>query len=519
MHRSIGVAVLVGVMAAMGPFAKVADAKLPTDARSRGAVERARALLTGESARVFADGDHDFEPRDVVIDPDGSAHVRFDRLYQRLRVIAGDLVVHTDPSGRFAGVSQTLVRRIDVKVAAVLGDDDAIAVARREQRDVPSETRPSSELVVYARGEKARLAYEVVVEGFQPGSVPSRLHVIVDATTGGVLDRWEGIPTAGAPGSGKGLYVGAVSLTTSAVNGGFTLVDPSRGNMATATMSYQQYGSPLLLLDADNAWGSGATTDPATVAVDAQYGAAVTWDYFRNVHGRNGIADDGIGSASLVHFGRRFDNAYWDDGCFCMTFGNGDGVTTGPLVALDVAAHEMSHGVTSHTANLIYSGESGGLNEATSDIFGTLVEFSANNAADAGDWLIGEKVMKRQKAMRYLYKPSLDGTSADCWSPRLGWADVHDSSGVGNHFFYLLSEGSSPTGGQVSPTCNRSAVTGIGRDGAGKIWYRALTTYFTSATTYAGARRGTIQAAKDLYGASSTQASAVAKAWSAVGVN
>lgn len=281
----------------------------------------------------------------------------------------------------------------------------------------------------------------------------------------------------------------------------------------------------MLFTDADNHWGTGATADRATAAVDAQYGTNETWDYYKNIHGRTGIANDGKGSYNRVHYGSSYNNAFWDDSCFCMTYGDGDGTTFGPLVALDVAGHEMSHGVTSRTANLTYSGESGGLNEATSDIMGTLVEWYAANATDKGDYLIGERIVKSgfgKAALRFMDKPSTDGSSADCWSASVGNLDVHYSSGVANHFAYLLAEGSgSKTINGVtynSPTCNSSTVTGIGRDKLGKIWYRGLTVYMTSSTNYAGARTATLKAATDLYGASSAEYAAVAAAWSAVSV-
>jgi Zn-dependent metalloprotease len=262
-------------------------------------------------------------------------------------------------------------------------------------------------------------------------------------------------------------------------------------------------------------------SDRATVGVDAQFGAAITWDYFLSKFGRKGIKNNGIGALSRVHYGRNYANAFWSDSCFCMTYGDGDGVTFNPLVSLDVAGHEMSHGVTAATAKLVYSGESGGLNEATSDIFGTLVEYYANNSKDLGDYLIGEKLYKsgNGKALRYMYQPNLDGRSPNCYSSNIGTLDVHYSSGVANHFFYLLAEGSSPSGGTTSPTCNSSVVTGIGRDAAGAIWYRALTVYMTSGTNYAGARAATLNAARDLFSDTSPQYQTVAAAWSAVGVN
>ena len=185
--------------------------------------------------------------------------------------------------------------------------------------------------------------------------------------------------------------------------------------------------------------------------------------------------------------------------------------------------------MTASTANLLYSGESGGLNEATSDILGTMVEFQANNASDTPDYLIGEEIFKanvagspNQRALRWMFKPSLDGASPDCWYAGIGNLDVHFSSGVANHFYYLLAEGSAPKTfsgvSHASPTCNGASIAGIGRAKAQQVWYRALTVYFTSTTDYAGARVATIAAAKDLYGANSAQAKAVAAAWSAVNV-
>ena len=207
-----------------------------------------------------------------------------------------------------------------------------------------------------------------------------------------------------------------------------------------------------------------------------------------------------------------------------MTYG--DGSFFNPLVSIDVAGHEMTHGVTSRTAGLIYSGESGGLNEATSDIFGSMVEYYAANANDVGDYLIGEEISKTPgKALRYMYSPNIDGASADCYYTGVGGIDVHYSSGVANHFYYLLAEGTAPAGGPASPTCKRSdtkkatgtgTVVGIGRQAAEKIWYRALTVYMTSSETFAKARLDTVQAATDLFGAGSAEVTAVGAAWDAV---
>ncbi len=346
-----------------------------------------------------------------------------------------------------------------------------------------------------------------------------------------MIRREEHIQTV--EGSGQTLYSGTVPLQVTQSGSTYQLKDGTRGNTYTTDMNNaedsifcQLFGSGCktgtTFTSSTTTFGNGTNANRASAGADAQYGTNVTWDYYKNVHGRNGIFGTGAGSYNRVHYGNGYVNAFWDG--TKMTYGDGDGVEFGPLVSLDVAGHEMSHGVTEHSANLTYSGESGGLNESTSDIFGTMVEFYAANANDPGDYLIGEEFdLASHSGFRRMDKPSSDGASYDCWSSGVGNADVHYSSGVGNHFFYLLAEGSgAKTIGGVahnSPTCNGSTVTGIGRDAAGKIWYRALTVYMTSSTNYAGARTASLNAARDLYGAGSTQYNAVAAAWSAVSVN
>jgi zinc metalloprotease ZmpA len=466
--------------------------------------------------------DHAYQVRDIVADEDGATHVRMDRTVGGLRVIGGDLVIQSDRFGNLRAMHHNLQWRVDVGLKPALNASRAALNVLRTQGGEAGKP----ELVIYARDQAPALAWDVPVSGEQADGTPFEKHVIVDAATGRQLDAWDDIHTAAANGTGRTLYSGNVALTTNSISGGYELRDPSRGGTYTINMGGRKNGGSILT-DADNSWGNNATSDAASAAADAQYGTAVTWDYYLNVHGRNGIANDGRGAYNRVHYSRTYANAYWSDSCFCMTYGDGNGSSVKPLVSLDVAGHEMSHGVTSRTANLTYSGESGGLNEANSDIFGTMVEFYANNASDAGDYLIGEKIMVGGGSLRSMVKPSSDGASADCWYSGVGSLDVHYSSGVANHFFFLLAEGTHSAYGN-SPTCvagntrvatGSGSLAGIGRDKAAKIWYRALTTKFTSSTNYAGARAGTIAAANELYGSGSAEANAVAAAWTAVGRN
>jgi zinc metalloprotease ZmpA len=478
-------------------------------------VELSSAVKRAEQNLGMRTPEEELVVRSVIKDDSGDEHVRFDKRYRGLRTIGGDFVVRQSEMGTLKALtlnSQASLRGLDVKPVF---EGSAAVVLAEKVFEGQRQGSASAELVIDAREDVAVLAYEVILGGIQAdGATPSELHVLLNAKTGQIREKWEGVHTAAATGTGKSLYSGSVSISTNSVSGGYELRDTTRGGFYTIN-----YATNAVFKDTDNVWGSGTTSDAATAGVDAHYGQQVTFDYYKNIHGRNGINGTGGVGYSRVHYGTKYNNAFWQDSCFCMTYGDGDGSTFTPLTSLDVAGHEMTHGVTSRTAGLVYSGESGGLNEATSDIFGSLVEFYAANSNDPGDFLIGEEIYTPSKsgdALRYMYKPSLDGKSPDCYSSSVGSLDVHASSGIANHFFYLLAQGSNAS--PASPTCDGSSVTGIGKDKAGKIWYRALTVKFTSSTKYAGARTGTLAAAADLYGSGSAEYNAVNAAWAAVNV-
>ncbi|MFE3634683.1 M4 family metallopeptidase [Streptomyces cellostaticus] len=460
--------------------------------------------------------------KDVVKDADGTLHTRYERTYAGLPVLGGDLVVETAGSGATKSVvkaNRATLRIADLTPAVSKAAAEQQAVQRARTLGGTRSAADSVRKVVWAGSGTPVLAYETVVGGLQDDGTPNELHVITDAATGKKLFEYQGIKN----GVGNTQYSGQVTLTTTQSGSNYTLTDGARGGHKTYNLNHGSSGTGTLFSQTNDTWGNGTTSSAATAGADAHYGAAVTWDFYKSTFGRSGIKNNGVGAYSRVHYGNSYVNAFWSDSCFCMTYGDGSG-NADPLTSLDVAGHEMSHGVTSNTANLNYSGESGGLNEATSDIFGTGVEFFADNSSDKGDYLIGEKIDINGDGtpLRYMDKPSKDGASKDNWYSGIGGVDVHYSSGPANHFFYLLSEGS---GSKVidgvsynSPTADGLPVTGIGRDKALQIWYRALTTKWTSTTNYAGARTGTLAAAGELYGTTSAEYKAVQDAWAGVAV-
>ncbi|MFD7584052.1 M4 family metallopeptidase [Kitasatospora sp. NPDC059811] len=526
-HRSTRPAAALAVLAAValtGVQPTGAAARTPPGAVRAGGVAtalspREHAELLKEAARIAASTATalNLDPREILLpddaarDEDGTVHFRYHRTFAALPVLGGDLVVHRSAQGV---LSDTRAHRAPISVPTTTPAISAAQVMQALHTAVPPR------LVVWSAARTPSLAWESVLEGTQDDGTPSERHVVTDAVSGGQLYAYEAVHT----GIGQGQYNGTVPLGTTQTLLGYEMNDTARGGHRTYDMHHAAKGRGDLFTDQDDRWGNGDQSNDETAGVDAHYGAAQTWDYLRDVHGRTGIRGDGVGTYSRVHAGSNYTNAFWSDKCSCMTYGDGPG-NARPLTELDVAAHEMIHGLTSATAGLEYTGESGGLNEATSDIFGTGVSFHADNPKDVPGYLMGKHLDLDGKGtpLRYLDRPSRDGHSPDYWYDGIADLDVHYSSGPANHFFYLLAEGSGPKTingyDYDSPTVDGRAVTGIGRVDAERIWYRALTTYMTSTTDYSGARAATLQAAADLFGPDSTASTTVASTWSAVNVD
>jgi Zn-dependent metalloprotease len=504
-----------------------------------------------------------YAPRDVVVEADGSEHVRFDRTYRGLPVIGGDLVTHAR-DGQLQSTSQTLDLQVpagDTLASAprpALPDDEAIVAASKHFKGTFLKA-PTSRTVYYAHGNTPVLAYEVTFAGVTTQDFPTRERIYIDADTRAFLGRDNSIHSAqAARTTGFTITRGEVPIDTIEVTAdesdgrgaGYLLVDKLRGDGSVhdtgGTVVDFYFGggdfSAPPMFDQDNAWGNEVMSNAPRTGVEAHYGLARTWDYYKTLYGRNGIFDDGKGVKSFINmtfsmfyfYDMGGTNAFWDGENRMMAYGNGDWGLSNPVVALDVAGHEMSHGVNQATANLIYAGDPGGLNEANSDIHGTLVEFFDDHAKDPVDYMIGENVLLSGEPLRYMFKPSLDTRSFDCY-PEGGFdpenQDAHDphlTSGVGNHFFYLLAEGARvPRSHRKSLlpadlVCNgNTRLKRITRNTAGQIWYRAHTLYMTSQTSYPQAREATQQAAADLHrkGLLTKKAmNAVACAWDAVDV-
>ncbi|MGW0996080.1 M4 family metallopeptidase [Streptomyces sp. NPDC002523] len=577
--RSVAVAVAVTTAATGLAGTAFAGPSTGVERTAASSVSTATAVVGAAHAAAFAhaaatgvsQGD-ELHAQDVMIDPEGARHVRFVRTHDGMPVLGGDLVVHLDRKLAYTGVTRAAGHAVqpDASKARLTAGQAAARAARAAGGDAGS-----AELVVDARGGTTALAYQVTVTGNGGSST-----VVIDALTGKVRSntpdadeflspklidtlRKRGetaAPAAGrgsapagllgsgvlgattypssALGTGKTLFVGTVGLTTTQTSRGhYQLKDPSRYGTETRDArgaTTESFGAGAKFTNTTDVWGNGATTSRASAAADAQYGITKTLDFYKKTFSRKGIANDSKPARAMVHWGNKVANAFWDPTCGCMLYGDGDGqMFKKPLVVLDVTGHELTHGVVDATAKLEPTfvdsdgnqyGEPGSLNESLADIFGSNVEFFANNTKDTPDYLIGEKLGLAQKFLRRLDHPSLDKLEGtiDYWSPDTYYTEVHAGSGVSSHAYYLLAEG----GGQKtingvaynSPTYHGITVTGIGRTKATAVFYRALTRYMVSTTDFHQARIATLKAAQDLYGVSSTEYKTVDKAWAAVNV-
>ena len=315
------------------------------------AVTRALAVIQQNPVPTRLSTSDTFTARAVTVDRNGTEHVRLDRTYKGLSVIGGDLVVHSK-AGVFSRASLTQAKPLSLSTTPKITSAAAITAAG-VQFGTRFDVLPTAHLVVYARTATPVLAYDVLYVGTRSDGTPTEMHYYVDATTSAILGKEDAVHTGTLPGSGTGTPVAAVGPGNSLMAGQvslntqwnptrriFEMKDPTRGNtrITDAGNGYRTAVSTLVV-DADNKWGNGTMTDRVSTAVDAAYGFAKTWDFYKNNFGRLGIANDGVGAFGAVHYSINYVNAFWSDSCFCMSFGDGNGTTVRPLVALDIMGH------------------------------------------------------------------------------------------------------------------------------------------------------------------------------------
>lgn len=340
-------------------------------------------------------------------------------------------------------------------------------------------------------------------------------NIYVSAINGSIIARENLLHTTDVPGKAITKYSGTRNIITDSINPNkFRLIENTKGN-GIYTLNLQNgtsYAAAVDFLDSNNVWNN-VNAKKDEVATDAHWGAEVTYDYYFNVHNRKSYNNNNARIYSFVHYSNNYDNAFWNG--VCMTYG--DGNTFKPLTAIDVCGHEITHAVTTNSANLVYSYESGALNESFSDIFGNTIERYGRPAQY--DWKIGEDITTGGTGLRSMLNPKLKNhprcyKSTNWYGGAGDNGGVHINSGVQNWWYYLITEG----GTGVNDVSNTFKVDSLGIIKAEKIAYRNLTVYLTSSSKYADARFYSIRAAVDLYGNCSKEVIAVTNAWYACNV-
>ncbi len=502
-------------------------------------------------------------------DKKGFLHEKFQQYYQGIKVEFATYSLHSK-SGRLESISGEYYSLEGVKIQPTLSKNEAFNKAlenigaKSYLWDSPADAaiiaykRPVGELVLLpvvdedANGniiEEIHLAYKFDIYATNP---ISRGDIYIDATSGESLFYNAIIKHLGehshairknqtsivenqkksnifSAGNAETRYSGNQSIETSLKVGKFVLLDGSRGsgvntyNLKNGT----NYNNAVDFEDGDNNWTAVEydNSKKDNGALDAHWGAEMTYDYWKNVHDRNSYNNSGASIRSYVHYSSNYDNAFWNGSV--MTYGDGSGTYFDILTSLDVAGHEIGHAVCTYTANLAYQKESGALNESLSDIWGACVEYYATQGQGKDTWLIGEDIERRfgHAALRSMSNPKSEGqpdtyegaywvSQKRCRPSNINdYCGVHTNSGVLNHWFYILTAGKSGTNDK-GDTYN---VNGIGIDKAAQITF-AMENYMNSNSTYTSARTYGIQAAKDLYGAYSAEEIAVTNAFYAVGV-
>jgi bacillolysin len=516
-------------------FIEMVSASGSLAAKTMSAAEKETAAMKFLAANAavlnIADPSNEFAVTETRTDDLHFTSVRFAQRYKGLDVWGKDFIVHIDPSGKLVSAGGNIEKTpvIIQDVAGIVTSARAVELTLKDMAGktviapVPAEaarvlayTGPAAHKVIWH--DQFHIPHLVWVVEARSG-LSQDWFTFIDANTGAVLNSYNAVCYDGvASGTGTDLNGVARTLKTYQIGANYFMIDATQPmfKAAQSTLPDSPVGA-IVNLDVRNADLSSSVsvyyvtsannTWSDASSVSSHYNAAVTYKYFLDTYNRNSVDDKGMTIYSVLHVtesGKPMENAFWSGNLMCY----GDGATYfKPLAGgLDVAAHEMTHGVTQFSANLEYLGQSGALNESMSDAFGTLV--------DTLNWTMGEKIIKNLQAfpsgaLRNLADPHNGAAKgAQSWQPAkmseyLTTTDdnggVHLNSGIPNRAFYLTA-------------------TTSGRVKAGKIWYRALTVYLTRSSQFVDARIATVKAAADLYGSTSPEVTSVKNAWDAVEV-
>lgn len=467
-------------------------------------------------------------------DKAGNIHTKYQLFFQNIPFRSGFIITHKNSKGIYA-LNGTLPKKLPNTPKGTISSQEAIhkainyvnAELYKWEIDIEEEFikqfKNNDKATWYPYAEKIwvktkngyELCYQVPIYAEKPFSYKN---YYLSAQTGKIEKELDLIHYADENGTAVTMYSGEQTITTDSYQGTYRLRETGRGNgIETYNMQMgTNYGDAVDFTDDDNYWDNqNAAMDE--IAGDAHWATEMTYDYYFNEQGRNSIDNNGLKLISYVHFNLEGNgypdnaNAFWN-GQY-MTYGDGNDQLT-PLTAIDICAHEITHGLTSYSANLDYQSESGALNEGFSDIFGCVVENYAR--PDNYNWTMGEDVgIIIRSAINPESSGNPDTYEGNNWE--FGSDDnggVHTNSTVLSHWFYLLSEGGTGT----NDNGDSYNVSPIGITNAADVAYILLTSYLTNTSQFVHARFYGIMAAIDLFGPCSPEVASVTNAFYAVGI-
>jgi bacillolysin len=460
------------------------------------------------------------------IDNHGFKHERYQLMYKGVPLENGIVIIHYEKNGNVQAITGERPKvSKDISVIPNLTESDAIGQAKQKIKAKQYYEKLEAEVVIY----QERLAYKIIISALQPMSCDL---VYVDAVSGEILDKIS--RTVHAAGTADTRYSGQKSISTTFDPNlsGYVLKDNTRGG-GIVTKIYDAAKGILDLVDANNLWQANEYVgDRMDGVLDLHWGLQVTFDYFFSTHNRNSFDDAGASINATYYKDGNLQAAHWSLNSKAIYIGRGDGTSTNPWSALDVVAHELSHGICQYSANLVNQYESGSLNEGLSDIWGICVEHYANETfgLNKNIWKSASEIYLDGVSFQTNFQspnnaaPNAQGApdtyKGTYYNGTAGLnqdnGGVHQNSSVLSHWFYLLASQGLKQGTNDFGTAY--SVTGIGIDDAAKIVYLAETQYLTPNVQYLDMRNHTIAAAKNIFGENSNEVAQVTAAWQAVGV-
>ncbi len=468
-------------------------------------------LEQNKSSFTNISGTNNFKIVSMEKDNLGYTKVKVSQSINDVPIRGSEIILHLDKDGIIKNIIGSVnkdYKPLDTTRAQTLSPSKAIDIAKKQFTYTSLMKEPDAKRQIVIKDGSPTLVYSVNIYYTEPDI--GNWDVLIDSVSGSIISKESNIRYDGAAtGTGTAVDGSKKNLNLNLSKNSYQMIDTTKsmsGQIKTYTANNRKVEPGTIVSNKTNAFN----TENLKASVSAHYYAGVVYDFYKNLFNRNSIDNKGMSIISTTHYGNAYDNAFWDGNQ--MVYGDGDGKEFTYFSGdLDVVAHELTHGVTSNTANLDYYDQSGALNESFSDVMGVLIQSYDNSDVKNGgswkfnskDWVVGDAIYTPNipgDALRSLADPTLYDQPDNMKNYVNGSDDnggVHTNSGIPNKAAFLIAQK-------------------IGCEKTARIYYRALTEYLTNNSDFSAARNALVSAASDLYGTS--EVTAVNNAFDSVGV-